>query len=129
VQALAWLGLSHVAKGEFATAVTVLEQCAALSQRATVPTALLGEGYATLGDRNRAQAVLQELLGRSHVSAYFTARIYAALGENDEAFKWLKSGYEEHAEWMTLLKVDPRFDDLRPDPRMVDLMRRMNFPA
>jgi TolB-like protein/Tfp pilus assembly protein PilF len=128
-QAFGWLGLSHLAKGEFALAVTALERCAALSQRAAVPTGLLGEGYAAFGDRDRAQAVLQELLGRSHVSTYFVARIYAALGEKEEALQWLETGYQERAEWMPLLKVDPRFDDLRPDPRMVDLMRRMNFPA
>jgi len=129
VQALAWLGLSHLAKGEFATAVTALEHCAALSQRATVPTGLLGEGYAAFGDRDRAQAILQELMGRSHVSAYFVARIYAALGDKDEALQWLETGYQEHGEWMTLLKVDPRFDDLRSEPRILDLMHRMNFPG
>jgi len=29
---------------------------------------------------------------------------------------------------MTLLKVDPRFDNVRDDPRFRDLMRRMNLP-
>jgi len=40
----------------------------------------------------------------------------------------LETGYQERGEWMTLLKVDPRFDNVRDDPRFRDLMRRMNLP-
>ena len=56
-------------------------------------------------------------------------RIYAALGQTEEAFRWLETAYEPHANWMVFLTVDPVFDDLRSDPRFRDLMRRMNFPA
>jgi len=55
-------------------------------------------------------------------------RIYADLGEKEEAFHWLETAYQERAAHMVCLKTDPRFDDLRPDPRFQDLMRRMNFP-
>jgi hypothetical protein len=30
---------------------------------------------------------------------------------------------------MVVLKVEPRFDGLRSDPRFQHLLRRMNFPA
>jgi len=63
------------------------------------------------------------------VSAYFVARICAALGDKEKALQWLETGYQERAEWMPLLKVDPRFDEMRSDRCMLDLMRRMNFPA
>jgi len=56
------------------------------------------------------------------------ARIYAALGEPEEALRWLETGYQQRAEWMVLLKVDPCLDDLRPDPRFKELLLRMNFP-
>jgi hypothetical protein len=56
------------------------------------------------------------------------SRIYAALGDTNETFKWLETSYREHGEWMVLLMVDPRFDSLRDDARFQDLMRRMNFP-
>lgn len=56
-------------------------------------------------------------------------RICAALDQTDEAFRWLEAGYRERAAWMPFLKVDPRMDGLRSDPRFEALMCRMNFPA
>src|SRR5439155_21606826 len=50
-------------------------------------------------------------------------------GQKDKALQWLETAYQQQAEWMVLLKVDPCFEDLRPDPRFQSLMRRMNFPA
>jgi len=65
----------------------------------------------------------------SFPSPYGVGRIYAALGQKEEAFRWLEKSYEERPDWMVFLKVDPLFDDWRSDPRFQDLMRRMNFPA
>jgi hypothetical protein len=72
---------------------------------------------------------LQERSKQQYVTPYGIGRIYAALGQKEEAFGWLETGYQQRANWMVLLKVDPLFDDLRSDPRFQDLMRRMNFPA
>jgi TolB-like protein len=128
-QALGWLGLSYVAKGMFDTAVAVLEKSATISQRAPAPTALLGEAYAAAGATDEAQKILQELTARPHVTAYFVSRVYAALGDTKEAFRWLETSYRENGEWLVLLNVDPRFDSLHGDARFQDLLRRMNFPS
>ena len=56
------------------------------------------------------------------------ARIYAGLGDKEQAFKWLEKGYEERTDQLTRLKVDPTFDGLRSDPRLIDLMRRVGLP-
>jgi len=55
--------------------------------------------------------------------------ICAALNKNDEALRYLEDAYRDRAAWMIFLKVDPRLDNLRSDPRFQDLLRRMNFPA
>ena len=95
------------------------------------PIAWLGEAYAAAGYRDEAHKVLrqlEELSKQRYVTPYGRARIYAALGETDQTFKWLETAYGQRANWMVLLKVDPCFDNLRSDPRFQDLMRRMNFP-
>jgi serine/threonine-protein kinase len=59
---------------------------------------------------------------------YSTASIYARLGDKDQALTLLEKAYKEHAGPMFLLKVHPKWDPLRSEPRFQDLLRRMNFP-
>jgi hypothetical protein len=72
--------------------------------------------------------LLGELLKAQHVASFFVARIYAALGKNEDALRWLETAYRERAEWLVMVKVDMPLDGLRTDPRFQDLLRRMNFP-
>ncbi len=55
-------------------------------------------------------------------------QLYAALGDKQEAFKWLQKAYEARDGQLGFLKVNPFMDSLRSDPRFQDLLRRMNFP-
>jgi hypothetical protein len=55
------------------------------------------------------------------------AYIYAGLKLNDEAFEWLEKAYDERNQWLTWLKVDPRLDLLRADPRFANLVRRVGL--
>ncbi len=63
---------------------------------------------------------------RRHVSPDTFAKIYAFLGDKDQAFKWLEEAYEEH-DLVLNIKVNPDWDPLRDDPRFQDLLRRMNL--
>ena len=63
---------------------------------------------------------------RRHVSPDTFAKIYAFLGDKDQAFKWLEEAYEEHDLFLNI-KVNPDWDPLRDDPRFHDLLRRMNL--
>ncbi len=55
------------------------------------------------------------------------ARIYAYLGDKDQAMRWLEEGYKEREIIISTLNTDPAFDTLRDDPRFHDLLRRMNL--
>jgi hypothetical protein len=54
------------------------------------------------------------------------AKVYAALGESDQAFQWLEKAYEGHR-LLLWLKVDPEYDPLRSDPRFSALLRKMGL--
>ncbi len=56
------------------------------------------------------------------------AWIYAALGDNDQAFQWLEKAYREHVISLFWLKVDPRYDGLRSDRRYTALLKKMGLP-
>ncbi len=60
--------------------------------------------------------------------SYSNAAILGELGETDRAFALLEQAYQGRTALMSVLKVDPRMDALRDDPRFEDLLRRMNFP-
>ena len=63
-----------------------------------------------------------------YVSAYDIAVAYSGLDDTDKTFDWLNRAYEEHAGYLAFFGGDPRFKQLRPDPRFQDLLRRMRFP-
>jgi len=41
----------------------------------------------------------------------------------------LQKAYEDRSHWLVWLNLDPRFDNVRSDPRFADLLRRMHFPG
>ena len=56
------------------------------------------------------------------------ATAHAGLGEKDEAFRWLESAIEQRDGDVVRLKILPRLDPLRDDPRFDELLKRLNFP-
>jgi TolB-like protein/DNA-binding winged helix-turn-helix (wHTH) protein/Tfp pilus assembly protein PilF len=86
--------------------------------------------YAMTGRRGDAQKILDRLLSTAKttpIAAHHLALIYVGMGRKDEAFAWLEKAFEEHSPMMAWLKVDPRFDSLREEPRFQDLMRRVGL--
>jgi len=92
--------------------------------------ALLGHVYAVSGKRDEARKILSKLTELSkdtYVDPYFMAEIHTALGERDQAFTELENAYNQRSSWMVWLKVEPKFDQLRGDPRFKDLVRRIGL--
>jgi hypothetical protein len=53
---------------------------------------------------------------------------YSRLMAADEArTAWLDRMYEEHNPELTFMNVQPRYDDLRGDPRFQQLLRKIGF--
>ena len=102
----------------------------ALSGRSTETLAGLAQAYAAAGMSEEMQKVLDELNERSkerYVSPYYVAKIYATLGEKEQALAWLEKGYEERNPDFIELKVEPALDILRTDERFRDLLRRVGL--
>jgi len=124
------LGLAYERKKQYPEAIAALER-ARLADDNPSNLGYLGYVYGTAGKKAEAQKALEELKELSkkrYVSPYNFACIYAGLNDRDQAFEWLERTYQERAFFMTQLKVDTVLDNLRPDPRFKDLLKRMNLP-
>lgn len=51
------------------------------------------------------------------------------LGRVGEVFEWLERAYEQRSGSLLAIASDPRADAFREDPRFVDLLHRVGFPA
>lgn len=124
------LGRAFERKKQYPEAIAALEKARLVE---VIPSSLgyLGHVYAAAGKKAEAQKVLEELKGLSthrYVSAYNVACVYAGLNDKERAFEWLERAYQERSFFMTLLKTETVLDNLRPDPRFKDLLKRMNLP-
>ncbi|MFZ0962744.1 MAG: protein kinase [Terriglobia bacterium] len=63
------------------------------------------------------------------VSPYHVANIYARVGHQDLAVKWLEKAVEEQDYGIYYLRTNPAFDDLQTRPRVVAVMRRIGLLA
>jgi TolB-like protein/Flp pilus assembly protein TadD len=125
------LGLCYEQMGEYEEAVTQLQKAIDIAGRGANGIASLGHAYGLAGRRDEALKMLLELeerAKRSYVSSYQIALVYLGLHRNDEAMKQLENAYQERSTLLTYLKMDPRFDPLRSDPRFEDLLRRIGLP-
>ena len=82
--------------------------------------------HAQQGKVELALRELEKATGEPH-SAYEIGLIYGALGKKDEAFAWLERDMKARLETVIWLKVDPKADPLRPDPRFGALLKRLGL--
>ncbi|HEX3101777.1 MAG TPA: winged helix-turn-helix domain-containing protein, partial [Pyrinomonadaceae bacterium] len=91
----------------------------------------MGYAYALIGDTENALAtaarVEAERQQEYFISQTHLAALYAALKDTDKAISYLENAVAECDPWLLWLASDPRFDNLRFDPRFNDLIRRINF--
>ncbi len=121
---------AYIEKGMFAEAIAATRKARELSAVATEPIAYGSYAYAESGNLVEARAGLDELIKFSKarwVPPYNIALIYNALGESGKALDYLEKAYAEKDVRMVFLKVEPKWNNIRNEPRFIDLMRRMNF--
>ena len=90
----------------------------------------LGEVLWVSGKRDEARTLLEGLLKLSKerfVPPTHIAMIYNALNEREEALAWLERGFQQRAGNIPWMKIEPKFDPLRGDPRLTDLLRRIGI--
>jgi serine/threonine protein kinase/tetratricopeptide (TPR) repeat protein len=126
------LARSLEALGRFDEARAEYEEGRRLSGGVAGPSFGLAHLEAASGNPTEARRILAELTearSRRVVSAWGIAAVHASLGDVDEAFRWLETAIEERASGLILLRVHPRLDPIRSDPRYPALVRRVGLES
>jgi tetratricopeptide (TPR) repeat protein len=120
------LGIAYVLTGAYDEAIAEFNR--AIDSGNPEVEANLAHAFAVSRRTAEARKILDQLLARStrsYVSPFDIAVVYAGLGDRDQAFAWLEKAFDERPRTMLSLKVNPRLDPLRSDPRFAILMRRV----
>jgi TolB-like protein/predicted Zn-dependent protease len=126
---LAW---AYEAAGQHDEAVAEAERAVALDGNSLVYQASLGRAYARAGKAKEARATLARLAQASrkrYVSAYYIALVHVALGDLEMGLDWLERAYDEQSAWIGYMKVDPRLDPVRAQPRFQRLLGRLRLDS
>jgi serine/threonine-protein kinase len=126
------LARSLEALGRFDESRREYEEGRRMSGGVAGPSFGLGHLEASSGNEAGARRILQELIearSKRVVSAWGIAALHASLGDVEEAFRWLDVAFEERATGLMFLRVHPRLDRIRQDPRYPALVRKVGLGA
>jgi TolB-like protein/Tfp pilus assembly protein PilF len=124
------LARSLEALGQFDEAHAEYEEGRRLSGGVAGPSFGLAHLAASMGEEAEARRMLEALKAarpKRVVSAWGIAALHASLGDVDEAFRWLDVAMEERASGLMFLRVHPRLDPIRSDPRYRTLLRKLGL--
>jgi serine/threonine-protein kinase len=129
----AYFGIARAysGKGDYPRAIDFVKRAQAAvgdhaSYRAELARNYVLAGYRDLADQTLGGLLLEEQQGGA-ASYEGIGFVYAALGNRDRAFEWLNRAMDHYFARMLFLKVDPRVDSLRDDPRFDKLLQRLNL--
>jgi adenylate cyclase len=122
------LAAAYREKGNFAEAIALYTKA---QDETHFPSSGLAITYARTGRPTEARTILDQLLQERrtrYLSAQIIAAIYVALGDKEEAFRWLELAATEHSGILQWIAFLPEFRPLRPDARFPNLLRRIGVP-
>jgi len=96
------------------------------------PSTGLAIYYHSAGRKDEARAVMEEVFAhaeRQYVAPWGIASYYTVAGATGKALDWLERAYERRDGTMVWLKVHPRLDPLRGEPRFRALLAKMKLDS
>jgi len=125
------LGQFYLSKGDFDRALEAFFKIKAIAGELTQTDGWIAHTYGRMGERKKAEEILEVLLERSKkefVQSLPIASIYIGLEDYDLAFERLEMALEEHDAHLVLITFWPDMDPIRSDPRFKALLKKMGLP-
>jgi len=124
------LARSLEALGQFEEARAEYEEGARLGGAVIGASFGLAHLAQAMGNESEARQMLADLTKAREtrvISAFSVATLHASLGDVDDAFRWLNTAIEEKSPALLLLRVHPRLDSIRGDPRYWPLVQQVGL--
>jgi serine/threonine-protein kinase len=127
-----WLsGLALEQRGRYAEAASAFEKSLDLSPHDARATPALGHVYGLLGRRDAALKLIRESRDGAmkgwNSGPVGIALIYLGLGDRESSLTWLETAYTIREGALPYIKLDPRCDNLRSEPRFQTLLRKLRL--
>jgi DNA-binding winged helix-turn-helix (wHTH) protein/Flp pilus assembly protein TadD len=119
------LGLAYEQMAMYDDAITELRNAYTCSRGNPCVIAALGHAHVKAGSEKDAKAMLEELVALSrqrYVSPYWRSIVHLGFEEFDTALDLLATACTKREVSLLWLKVEPRFDPIRSDPRFQNLL-------
>ena len=127
------LGQEYALIGKFAEAEeAVLKAVDLAGGTSTLILLILGQVLEPAGKRDEARAILDRMLELSkskYASAQLIAALYWLFDEKDAAFEWLERAIDERDHWVCYSKYLPAMREMRSDPRIQGILRKLGLEA
>jgi pentatricopeptide repeat protein len=121
----------YIEKGMYTEAIAGATKARNLSGGAnTEVIALIIYALAKSGKIEEARSMMSELkrlAAKRYIPPYHFALAYNGLGKTDETFAWLEKAFQVRDIKLTFLKVEPKWNNLRADPRFNEIIRKIGF--
>jgi TolB-like protein/Flp pilus assembly protein TadD len=124
------LGVIQEQRRELDESAAAFQRAVHLSPETPRMQGALGRTFALTGRKKHALEVLRKLetyAAQRYVSPVEFAWIQFGLGNTDVGFGWLEKACNDRSFDLLAIKVDPRFDPLRDDPRFSALSKQMGL--
>jgi TolB-like protein/Flp pilus assembly protein TadD len=125
-----FLGKVYTQQRKYAEAIAEFTKARELSNGNSEAIGSIGYVEALAGHKDKARAVLEELKALSnqrYIPPSNVGLVYNGLDDQNEALSCLEKACDEHDPRVTLLKVDPRWDSMRSNPRFVAILKRIGL--
>lgn len=126
-----WLAHGYLLAGDNELAIAEFEKEVEVSGNGPLALAALGFGLSRVGRADEARGIVNTLLqrfGGGEVQPMWIAGVYAGLRETEHAFGWLETAVQaERSATTTYITWPPWFDELKSEPRYIELLRLMGL--
>jgi serine/threonine-protein kinase len=124
------LGLVQEQRKDFDESAAAFQRAIHLSPQTPRMQAALARTLALAEKRREALELvrrLEDLAKRRYVSPFEFVHVRFALGQVDQGFRWLTKACQDRCFELILMRVDPRLDPLKADPRFDAIARQMGL--